>query len=184
MELGFFILKPWNCCQKKLIHTSEGNKVLLGRIWVKTALQMEISLFEVDPSLIPTPLISVTLRERGLGGFVHGRIGSCSGSCPQKVPITWLWVSLLLPGALGNGCLEWRGSCGPAWELSVPDQLWARGSVHVNTEPIPGTSNQITGPSPTFKDIWSLKEIDQTCKFELRLIIHLQPEGEGEKKSH
>lgn len=56
------------------------------------------------------------------------------------------------------------------------------GSAHQNNQHVIGTPDQITGSSPSFKDTWSLKAADQTCKFELRLIIHLQLEGGGKKK--
>lgn len=75
---------------------------------------MEISLFEVDTSFIPTPFISVTLWERGLRGSVHGRGGSSSGSCPQEVPVSWLWVSLLFMGALGKWFFGVQGLLQPS----------------------------------------------------------------------
>lgn len=127
---------------------------------------MEISLFEVDTPSIYTFHFCYAVGVRAQRVCLQ-EVSSCSGACLLKVPITWLWVSSLLMGALGK-CFFWGeeapeaqlgknpNPCCPraaSWELSMPDHLRAWASVHVNTEPIRGTSDQITGSSPSFKHI-------------------------------
>lgn len=58
---------------------------------------MEISLFEVDSSFIPTPLVSVPLRERGLEGSHHG------GSAPALALICRRFLHLALSVLTAHG---------------------------------------------------------------------------------